>query len=437
MTSERWIPFARGQAALERCRERELLHGSGLKNIPRTKAHHLRSCSGAPHSAESLVAVDTRPPQVLRDEANPHALHTMCSEDVVDMAFALIDVPSISGFEQAMASCLYHWLTQRGWEVVLQPVAPQQATDGAEVRHNVFAHRPGFSNPELLFNTHIDTVPPFFPASVSRSSKSGGGLLRGRGACDTKGLLAAQLLAAQGLVASGQSNVGLLFVVSEETDHTGMQVANALGLTPRWMIVGEPTEGKVVRAQKGILKLRVSCQGVAAHSGYPHLGHSATADLVGALGALLQEAWPHGDLGETHLNIGKLSGGAAANVVAPSAEADLLFRLISDPEPILERASKIVGEFGATVEVIAKNSPLPMPYVEDVLPGYDYSTVAFNTDIPYFDFNHGAGDPGRAVLYGHGSITDAHTLREHMSIADLRALVARYGTLAQQLLICR
>jgi putative cell wall-binding protein len=180
-----------------------------------------------------------------------------------------------------------------------------------------------------LLNTHIDTVPPFYPAIVDRKE----GVIRGRGACDTKSILAAQLLAAQRLVKAGKAHdLGLLYVVSEETDHSGMKRANSLGLRPQYLIVGEPTESKMIRSQKGILKLKLLSQGVSCHSGYPELGKSAIDPLIDALHDLKHAHWPQSEeLGTTTLNIGLLRGGHAANALAAEAEATLMFRVISPP----------------------------------------------------------------------------------------------------------
>lgn len=239
----------------------------------------------------------------------------------------------------------------------------------------MYAYRPeaklGPGGPSLLFNTHIDTVPPFFPASVDLSE----GVIRGRGACDTKSILAAQLFAAERLVAAGQTDVGLLFVVSEETDHSGMKRANALGLKPRFLVVGEPTESKMIRSQKGILKCKLTCKGVSCHSGYPHLGKSAVDPLVDVLHELIHHDWPKSEeLGDTTLNVGLLSGGHAANALASHAEATLMFRVISPPEQIMEAVKRVAGD-RAEVGLITANSPAKLGTVD----GYEQGIVAFNT----------------------------------------------------------
>lgn len=274
----------------------------------------------------------------------------------------------------------------------------------------------------MLFNTHIDTVPPFYPASVDLDE----GVIRGRGACDTKSIIAAQLFAAQRLVASGVTDVGLLFVVSEETDHSGMKRANDLGLRPKFLIVGEPTESKMIRSQKGILKCKLTSKGVSCHSGYPHLGKSAIDPLIDVVHELMHGHWPKSEeLGDTTLNVGLLSGGHAANALASHAEATLMFRVISPPEDIMQEVKKVAGQ-RVGVDLITANAPVKLGVVE----GYEQGIVAFNTDIPYFKLEEGA----TPYLIGPGSILDAHSDHEKVSIDELKRAVDIYVGLATKLL---
>ena len=326
--------------------------------------------------------------------------------NILDLARTMIDIESISGNELGMAHFLRDTLTPLGWRVDLQEAAPK--------RFNVLARR-GKDQPRLIFNSHIDTVPPFFPSSID------GPYLRGRGACDTKSLIAAQLHAAQAMANTGNDDIGLLYVVGEEVDHLGMVVANQLNLRPDYLIVGEPTESKLVTRQKGILKLRLDCRGKAAHSGYPHTGKSAIDPLVDALADLRKVDWP-GDsvLGSTTMNIGILHGGRAANVVPDQAHAEVMFRVVTDQEKILETTQSVVGN-RAQVTVITANNPIDLT----TLPGYETSVIAFNTDIPYFKFQ------GKALLWGAGSILDAHTADEKILITDLEKAAKTYQVLAE------
>ena len=331
------------------------------------------------------------------------------NDPVVDLALTLINIESISGHELPMAEFLESYLKPRGWEVTRQSVSPG--------RDNVLATRPG-RQPRLLFNSHIDTVPPFFPARLE------GDWLYGRGACDTKSLIAAQLLAAQELVEAGRDDMGLLYVVGEEVDHCGMIKANELNLKPEFLIVGEPTESKLVRRQKGLVKVRLIQEGIAAHSGYPHTGRSALDPMLDVLADLRKEVWPADvTLGETTMNIGILKAGRAANIVPDRAYAEIMIRVVTHFREILDRVEEIVDQ-RVKVELIAANDPHQLNTFDD----YETVVVAFNTDIPYFRFD------GKAFLWGAGSILNAHTSGEKIRVGDLRDAVAVYRQLAERCL---
>lgn len=331
------------------------------------------------------------------------------THDVVSLAVDMINTESISGNEAPMAHFLRDYLEPRGWQVSFHEAAPG--------RPNVLARR-GDTPPRLVFNSHIDTVPPFFPARIQD------GTIYGRGACDTKSLIAAQLLAAQALVDAGRDDIALLYVVGEEVDHIGMIEANKLGLNPEFLIVGEPTESKLVTRQKGILKLILTCAGKAAHSGYPHTGRSALEPMLDLLERIRKHEWPaETKLGATTVNIGVLNSGKAANIVPDHAYAEVLFRVVTDQAEILAEVQGMAPAEVA-VKVVAANNPVELNTVE----GYPTTVVSFNTDIPYFTFD------GKAFLWGAGSITDAHTAGEKIEVADLIAAVDVYRTLAENLL---
>jgi acetylornithine deacetylase/succinyl-diaminopimelate desuccinylase-like protein len=209
-------------------------------------------------------------PKVIESESAEHheqiaaaaSIADVDSDDVLGLTCGLMNIPSNSGDERSVGEVLQQWLEKRGWQVEMQKVEPQGDAAVKADRYNVFATRSGSKAPRLLFNSHMDTVPPFLPARLDDVN------LYGRGACDAKSLIAAQMLAAQKLVESGHGNdVAVLYVVSEETDHSGMKKANELGLNPAHLVVGEPTAMKMVKLQKGILKIQLTRKGVAAHSG--------------------------------------------------------------------------------------------------------------------------------------------------------------------------
>ena len=341
--------------------------------------------------------------------------------DVVELATLFINTQSLSGHEVPMADNLKAWLEYRGWNVHLQAVEPQQDVPDSTIRYNVFATRPGITNPRVLFNSHIDTVPPYFPARIDEKN------LYGRGACDTKSLIAAQLLAAQELVDQhGITDIGLLYVVSEETDHSGMKEANELNLSPEAMIVAEPTDMKLMRLQKGILKLKLIRKGMAAHSGYPELGDSAIDPLLDVLHDLKKETWPSSpELGHTTLNIGMIEGGQAANAIPEDASAFLMFRVTHDPDALYKRVMEIVNG-RVQVNMFSKNFPVHLGQIE----GMVSDVASFNTDIPYFT----SSKETIAYLIGPGNITDAHCSREFIPLQQLRDSIQTYRDMAIRLL---
>jgi acetylornithine deacetylase len=281
-------------------------------------------------------------------------------------------------------------------------------------RPNVLARR---GQGRLLFCTHLDTVPPFIGARRAADR------IYGRGACDTKGALACMVEAARRLIDEGLEDLAFLLVVGEEVDHVGARATKGLGLVAESIILGEPTELSLMRAQKGILKLRLTATGRAAHSGYPEHGESAIEHLLTALERL--RAMPLARdplLGPSYLNVGTLGGGLAANVVAPSAEAGVLFRTVSDGNELLAEVERAIGDLVA-IEVEALTNPVHLR----VIAGYPTAVAGFATDAPYIS------DIGPVVLAGPGSILDAHTAEEHITFAQLAGGVDLYAGIARKL----
>jgi acetylornithine deacetylase len=326
--------------------------------------------------------------------------------DLVALTRALIDIDSTTGREAAAGQWLIEYLRTLGLEVAAQAVD--------ESRFNVIA---GPAHPTVVFSTHFDCVPPFFPSRID------GRRIVGRGACDAKGILAAQVAAAQRLRRDGETRVGLLFVVGEERGSDGARAANQVAPGSRFLIDGEPTDNRLANATRGALRLRLSAAGRAAHSSYPELGESAIDKLLDALVELRGidlPADPH--LGRTHYTIGLIAGGIAPNVVSPSAEAEVMFRTVSDAAAV--RRALVPLEARIRIEHVLEVPPVRMTTV----PGFDTAVFPYTTDIPFLH------DWGRPLLYGPGSIHVAHTAEEFVEISELEAAVDGYVTLARQLL---
>src|SRR5205085_3984023 len=236
--------------------------------------------------------------------------------DVVALAAELLAIQSSTGSEGPAVDFIARWLIARGWNVTTQEVTKGRA--------NVWASQSGDG---VTLSTHLDTVPPYIPPRLE------GNRLYGRGACDAKGIAAAMLCAAERLSDAGEERVDLLFVVGEEKGSDGARAANRLAPTSRFLVNGEPTESKLASGAKGSLRVTVRTRGRAAHSAYAHLGESAIKPMIALLPQLETLELPTDEvLGQTTLNVGTLRAGTEANIVPAAAEAELMFRLVGDPE---------------------------------------------------------------------------------------------------------
>ena len=328
--------------------------------------------------------------------------------DAVSLTRALVDFDSTTGREGECGLWLSRFLRDLGYRVVQQPVTAD--------RFNIFARLD--QSPQVVFSTHFDCVPPFFPSRVER------GFVFGRGACDAKGILAAQVAAAQQLRAAGETRVGLLFVVGEERGSDGARVANeAAPAGVRYLVNGEPTDNRLGTATRGVLRVRLHAQGRAAHSAFPELGDSAIDKLLDALMVVRGLTFPDDpELGRTHYTVGVIEGGVAPNVVSPSASAELLFRIVGASAPVRETLAVVDA-------LVAIDHVLDIPAVRlHTVPGFDTAVFPYTTDVPLLT------RWGTPLLIGPGSIHVAHTDEEHLSIDELNAAVELYQTLARGLL---
>src|SRR6185295_2310999 len=224
----------------------------------------------------------------------------------------------ISGDEKAVAGFLADYLSSAGFEVELQE------TDCG--RPNVYARR---GEPDVVFSSHTDTVPPYVELSEDDE------FIYGRGACDAKGIIAAMVKASEALIEANITDIGLLFVVGEEAGSPGARAANEIPNRSRYLINGEPTESRLALGSKGALRAVFKATGRAAHSAYPEMGESAIDKLLDILADLRRVEFPRNEtLGAVTMNIGVIKGGLAANVIPPEAEAELMFRIVTNADSI-------------------------------------------------------------------------------------------------------
>lgn len=323
-----------------------------------------------------------------------------------ELTRTLVNIESVTGNEKACAAFLGDYLAERNFQVELQPVSPERA--------NVLAWR---GTPEVVLSTHLDTVPPFFPAREDEE------FIYGRGSCDAKGIVAAQVIAAERLTSEGVENFGLLFLVGEETVSDGARVANLSPRGAKYIISGEPTDNKLALGSKGILRVDIRVKGKAAHSAYPQLGDSAIEKLLDILAEVRRLRLPEDPmLGPSTLNIGVISGGRAANVVPDEARAQVLIRTVNGARELRSRLQHLL-EGRCEYEFVRDTPALKMEKLDD----FETGVVAFTTDLPHLT------RWGRPLLLGPGSISDAHTDQEKVRKADLVRAVELYCRLVREL----
>lgn len=339
--------------------------------------------------------------------------------DPIQLTKQLVDIDSTTYHEGLAGAFLYDFLLSQGYDVEKMPVEQPElnltSTGNSAERFNVYAALPGVA-PDIVLSTHMDTVPPYFGCTEDDE------FIYGRGTCDAKGIIAAQVAAAHRL-RDAAVKVGLLFVVGEERDSAGAKVANKSPKGSKFLINGEPTDNRLALATKGALRVELRCSGRMAHSAYPELGESAIDKLLEALNDVRALPLPiEPEIGSTTLNIGVIEGGRAPNVIADKAEAHLLIRTVGPSQEIKDLIVKTVGDRAKV------SFSLDLSYVRMRKVGNLPTMVAkFATDIPTLT------NWGEPFLLGPGSIHVAHTPDEKISKKELLECVDLYVELATSL----
>jgi len=337
--------------------------------------------------------------------------------DPVSLTRRLIDIESITGNEAPVGQLLLRELAGLGFDVEKIPVPfpPEVESHGRE-RFDVYAKLRDV-RPDIVFSTHMDTVPPFIPSSEDEAR------IYGRGSCDAKGIIAAQIAAALRLRERGV-RVGLLYVAGEERDSLGADTANQFSPHPRFLVNGEPTDNCLATASKGSLRVQLTATGRMAHSAYPELGESAIDKLLAALQRLLAMSLPlNPEVGPSTLNIGVIEGGRAPNVIPDFARAQLQYRLVG-PSTALRRDIE-----DAVLGLAHPEFLLEIPFVKlRTIAGLPTMVAAFTTDIPRLS------NWGEPLLFGPGSIHVAHTDAEYIEKGQLLEAIDMYCTIATKLL---
>lgn len=333
--------------------------------------------------------------------------------DLFALTRALVDLDSTTGREQLVVNFLWTYLS----DLAARHSGHLERMNAAPGRDNLLLT---FGSPVVTLSTHIDTVPPYFPSREDATH------IHGRGACDAKGIIASMIVAAETLLAHGTHDFALLFVVGEERDSAGATAASNCPRGSRFLINGEPTENQLALGSKGTLRYELFARGKLAHSAYPQLGHSAIHALLDALHEICAIPLPHDSLlGPSTLNVGTISGGRAPNVVADEARAEIMFRLVTQPDELRTAVTRAAAAHKVEAHEVLFNPAVRLA----ALDGIPTTVVAFTTDIPTF-----SGAWGQPFLIGPGSIHVAHTAEERISKKDLTEAVDIYARMVRQLL---
>lgn len=326
--------------------------------------------------------------------------------DALRFARELIDIDSTTGQEERAGEWLATRLEGFGYTVTRQPVVGD--------RFNVIAT---LDEPKVVLSTHYDCVPPFFPSRIVDRR------LVGRGACDAKGILAAQVAAAERLRADGRRQVGLLFVVGEERGSEGAAAANAEPIGSKFLVNGEPTDNRLATGTRGILRVKLKARGRAGHSSAPEHFESAIEKLIDALVRLRELELPADPtFGRTSYSIGLIEGGVAPNVVPARASAEVMFRTVGDADDVLAAVRTL--EPLVEVKEVLRVPPVRL----HTIPGIPSASFPFTTDIPLLS------RWGVPLLFGPGSFLLAHTDEEHLALDQFDSAIEHYVQIVNALL---
>jgi acetylornithine deacetylase len=332
--------------------------------------------------------------------------------NVFELTRALIDIESITLNEHEIGNYVFAYLNDLAnrFQGIAEKMAVEPKRDNVLVR---------FGDPIVTLSTHLDTVPPFIPSSEDET------YIRGRGACDVKGIIAAMIKAAEDLLTNGTRGFALLFVVGEERNSLGALAAAKQSYGSKFIINGEPTGNKLALGSKGALRYEVVARGRMAHSAYPELGESAIEKLLNALERIRKIPMPEDPiLGNSTLNIGTISGGRAPNVIADQAKAEVFIRVVDDAMQVRRDIAAAAAPDAEATEALF----IPAVLLGS-LPGFETTVVAYTTDIPAF-----GGAWGEPFLIGPGSIHVAHTNEERIPRNELSDAVVIYRQLVERLI---
>ncbi|MEO8665846.1 MAG: M20/M25/M40 family metallo-hydrolase [Ignavibacteria bacterium] len=317
---------------------------------------------------------------------------------MIDFLLDIMSFNSTSGNEAELARHIFEKYKPAG--------AVPEIQEAGSGRLNVFFK---WGEPKIIFCSHLDTVPPYIPPSKDND------VVYGRGSCDAKGQLAYMFEACKELSAEGYKDIAMLMVSGEEDGSHGAKAADPGLKDCKFMFIGEPTENKLISASKGNISINFTFKGKSCHSGYPHLGDNAIDRMSAFIKKL--DAVDFGDdkvLGKTIYNIGMLESKNAHNVVPDLVTMKVFLRTtFVSHDKIVEHLKKLIDD---QTEMKINYEHVPMNFF--TVDGFETGIVSYGTDAPAFT------SVKNKLLYGPGSIIDAHTSHEFIKIKDLYKAVS-------------
>lgn len=317
-----------------------------------------------------------------------------------------------------------------------------------ESNHCNLVARRGPAQPRftLTFEAHLDTVGVKGMEIAPFAAEVRGGRVWGRGASDDKGPLAALLAALGGAKLQDLEPRGIeikvIGAIREESGNEGAELLRNTGFETDWLVVLEPTELNVIVAHKGAFWFRIDVFGSAAHGSCPDQGLNAIEGMMEVIRelklrvAVAARRISGSDLGSPTLNIGTIQGGSSLNIVAPSCGIEVDRRTLPGEEPDeLEREMRAVLEAQVergiirswSLQVIKSRPPFlgsphtPLVRALENAAGAVGHPIGEQTVSWYSDAGVLSPCSRNTVVFGPGSISEAHTSRESISIDQLSA----------------
>ena len=341
----------------------------------------------------------------------------------------ILNVDSTSGKEAALADLLQERLATERCTV-------ERFEVGDGTANLLFS----WGKPQVVFCTHMDTVPPYIPPTFDEAL----GKMSGRGTCDAKGQIYAMYEACRILESKGYDGFGLLLLAGEETGSFGAKAFREQHPGAEWLVVGEPTDNCMASASKGTKAFEVTFDGKAFHSGYPQYGVSAVELFNDFVNALRSIGFPYDEvLGETTWNIGRLQSDNPQNILSDRLTCRVYFRTTFESDEMVSSIMKNIAgpqaklRFGRPKvqdgsDVVAKEVAMwqrmmtvkalggDTPTRYETLEGFPTKPVAFGSDAPVLKcFGH-------KILCGPGSIHVAHRPDEQITVRELETAVDNY-----------